>query len=255
MSAYFTSRSLTRRSYTWLDISLLLAAFVWTSSISGAEDKNPGASGTWKWSFTTQDGQTIGPVLKLKQEGDKLTGVYLGRGGTETKIEQGAVKEGEISFKVTRERNGQTFTAKYKGKVSGDAIKGTIETDFGGQNRSRDWEAKRAKETASTTGKWQWSLTTQDGQTFELNLKLKQEGEKITGALIWGNGTEMPITEGNIKDSEVFLKIISERDGRTVTSKYKGKLDGDTIKGQRESDWSGQNRTSDWLAKRVSKEN
>ncbi len=66
--------------------------------------------------------------------------------------------------------------------------------------------------------------------------------------------SRMPITAGSIKDNEVFLKIISERDGRTVTSKYQGKLDGDTIKGQRESDWSGQKRRSDWLAKRVSKE-
>ncbi len=50
-----------------------------------------------------------------------------------------------MSFKVTRERNGQTFTVNYKGKLEGDTIKGTIEFNFGGESRSRDWEAKRSK--------------------------------------------------------------------------------------------------------------
>jgi hypothetical protein len=45
---------------------------------------------------------------------------------------------------VTRERDGNKFTIKFKGKVSGDTIKGKSEIDRDGQTQSRDWEAKRS---------------------------------------------------------------------------------------------------------------
>ena len=47
---------------------------------------------------------------------------------------------------MTREFNGNKFTAKYNGKISGDSIKGKIETERNGQSNSRDWEAKREAE-------------------------------------------------------------------------------------------------------------
>ena len=100
--------------------------------------------GTWEWSVTTPNGQTFEQRAKLKQEGEKLTGVIMGRNNQETEIKDGKLSsEGELTFNVTRERQGQTVTTKYKGKVEGDTIKGTSERD-GGQ--SREWVAKRAKD-------------------------------------------------------------------------------------------------------------
>src|SRR5260221_5123383 len=106
-----------------------------------AEDKaNP--TGTWKWTVTTGD-QKRDMTLKLKLEGAKLTGAVIGRNNRESKIEDGTLKDGEVTFKVTRERNGQKSTSKYNGKVSGDTIKGKIESERDGKAESRDWEAKR----------------------------------------------------------------------------------------------------------------
>ena len=70
-----------------------------------------------------------------------------GRNGQETAIEDGKYKDGEVSFQVTRERQGNKFTIKYTGKVSGDTIKGKIETtrDGNAAGQPRDWEAKREK--------------------------------------------------------------------------------------------------------------
>jgi hypothetical protein len=111
-----------------------------------ADDKaNP--TGTWKWSVPgRQGGQAREMTLKLKLDGDKLTGAMVGQNGQETAIEDGQYKDGEVSFKVTRERQGNKFTIKYTGKVSGDAIKGKSEFEREGQTQSRDWEAKRAKD-------------------------------------------------------------------------------------------------------------
>jgi hypothetical protein len=77
-------------------------------------------------------------------DGDKLTGKLAGR-NNDTDIEDAKIKGDEISFKVTREFNGNKFTAKYNGKLSGDTIKGKIETERDGNTRSSDWEAKREK--------------------------------------------------------------------------------------------------------------
>jgi len=108
-----------------------------------AADKKADPSGTWKWSFTTQNGQTRETTARLKVEGDKLTGTVSGR-QNDTPIEDAKLTGEDISFKVTREFNGNKIIQKFAGKISGDTIKGKIETDRNGENSSRDWEAKRS---------------------------------------------------------------------------------------------------------------
>jgi hypothetical protein len=126
-----------------LAVTAVVLAFVGLVGTARAEDK-PNPTGTWKWTREF-GGQTINFTLKLNLDGDKLTGVMIGRDNQETKIEDGKFKDGEVSFKVTRERDGQKFTIKYKGKVSGDTIKGKTEFDRQGETQSFDWEAKREK--------------------------------------------------------------------------------------------------------------
>jgi hypothetical protein len=240
----------TPKSLSLQCVALILAAFASTLSVRAADTDSKNAvnpTGTWKWTFETQSGQTIESSLKLKLEGDQLTGTFIGRGGTEVAIQDATLKQDEISFTVVRERNGQKMTAKYLGKLAGDTIKGKIETERDGQTRSRDWEAKRA--TATATGTWKWSFEIPNGSTLEPSAKLTQEGDKLTGVLIMGD-QERPISEGTIKGGEISFKVVSKRDDRTVTSKYYGTLSGDTIKGKWDSDWSGNVVTRDWAAKR-----
>src|ERR1051325_6220654 len=98
-----------------------------------AEDAKVDPTGTYIW---TQAGRNGGPdrtnTLTLKLEGDKLTGKLLapaGRGGgepTPIEIKDTKINGAEISFSVTREFNGNSFTTKYTGKVSSDSIKGKV---------------------------------------------------------------------------------------------------------------------------------
>ena len=125
--------------------ALVLIALVLTA-VARAEDNKDSATGTWVWKDKGRNGQEIERKLKLKQEGDKLTGAVIGRNNMETEIEDGRVKDGEISFKVTRETNNGKIVMTYTAKVNGDEIKGKIETDRNGRTRERDWEAKRVKD-------------------------------------------------------------------------------------------------------------
>ena len=130
-----------------LSVATFVLAIVAVAGMALAADK-PNPTGTWKWTMAGRGGgQDREVTLKLKLEGDKLTGSMPGRNDQETKIDDAKYKDGELSFSVTREFNGNKMTTKYTGKVSGDTIKGKIEGQGrDGQATTRDWEAKRAEE-------------------------------------------------------------------------------------------------------------
>jgi hypothetical protein len=132
-------------SRTWWAVAAcgLVVTLGLASLPARADDKAP-ATGTWKWSFTRQNGDTVESSAKLKQDGEKLTGTLTGPQGNETEIKDGKVKDSNVSFNVSFDRNGQTFTVKFSGKLEGDTIKGKMEFEANGETRMRDWEAKRA---------------------------------------------------------------------------------------------------------------
>src|SRR5580765_531278 len=117
-----------------LSLAILLSMFV---ASARAEDK---ATGTWKWtqSFGGNDIQT---VLKLKQDGDQVTGTISGFQGNEDKIEDGKVDGDKVTFKVTRDFGGNKMITTYTCTISGESLKGKAETVI-----ARDFDAKKSKE-------------------------------------------------------------------------------------------------------------
>jgi hypothetical protein len=110
-------------------------ALVWTADISGK----------WTAQVPGRDGQPQETTFTFKVEGDKLTGAVSGRQG-DTPIADGKISGDEISFTVTRERQGATIKQLYKGKVSGDEIKFTRSVEGGQGNRPPvEFTAKKAK--------------------------------------------------------------------------------------------------------------
>ena len=127
---------------TTLAIGVLVLVAVFVSTLR-ADDKPAtqptGVNGTWKWTQPGPGGDRD-MVLKLKQDGDKLTGTITGFGGQDNAIEDGKVDGDKISFKITRDFNGNQFTTTYSATLSGDSLKGKTETTF-----TRDFDAKRGE--------------------------------------------------------------------------------------------------------------
>src|SRR5882762_401448 len=73
-------------------VAPIVLAIVAMAGIARAEDP----SGTWKWT-ATQGGNSREVTLKLKLDGDKLTGSISGR-NADTEISDGTYKDGDISF-------------------------------------------------------------------------------------------------------------------------------------------------------------
>jgi hypothetical protein len=124
------------KRFTTVVVSLVVIA-----GVAYADDKSD-ATGTWKYTADV-NGQSIDVTIKLKVDGDKLTGT-VSAADTETKIEDGKIKDGVLTFKA--EFNGGQFTIKYKGTVKGDTFKGKRDVERNGETITREFEAKRVKE-------------------------------------------------------------------------------------------------------------
>jgi hypothetical protein len=120
-------------------------------------------------------------------------------------------------------------------------------------------ETAPAAPAASPAGDWKW---TQQGrnQTTEVSARFEFKDGKLTGTVLGGQGPQgqMPdaaIHDASFKDGVVAFSTTREFNGNKFTSKYEGKLEGDTIKGTRErpSRDGGAPQKSDWIATRAKK--
>lgn len=100
-------------------------------------------TGTWKWSVQTPNGN-IETTLKLESKDGKLAGAYSNQFG-DASIGNASFKDDILAFEVVRDFGGNSFVIKYRGKVEGDTIKGTLEAPGpdGGEPMKLDWNATR----------------------------------------------------------------------------------------------------------------
>ena len=84
---------------------------------------------TGEWAFTVQTDQGGGtPTITFKQQGEKLTGKYVGQLGNADL--EGTVKGSAIHFTFTIDVQGQQAPVTYDGTVEKNTMKGKM--DIGG---------------------------------------------------------------------------------------------------------------------------
>ena len=117
-------------------------------ALAQAQDAKIDPTGTWIWASAPRNdtpGRTN--TLVLKYQNNVLSGTVqsLIRGGPTNRvsISEGKMEGDQISFKVSREVNGNVMITGYEGTVGEDTIKGKISMEGDGETRSRKWEARR----------------------------------------------------------------------------------------------------------------
>ena len=80
-----------RSSAWWFTVALGLVVVMGAGTSALAAD----ATGTWKWSVTVNN-NTRENTLKLKLDGDKLTGTMLNRDNQEVAIDDAKFKDNEV---------------------------------------------------------------------------------------------------------------------------------------------------------------
>ena len=131
-----------------------------TGSTVNAEESVVNPTGTWKVtvSSTNTQARPAAQTLKLTLNGGTLTGTLSYNSSptvngkarvSELPITEAKLQGNELSFNFTHPPaagNGPNANCSYQGKISGDTIKGTFTTEWMGQTRTRNWEAKRLNE-------------------------------------------------------------------------------------------------------------
>ena len=101
-------------------------------------------SGKWTTTITTAIGE-MNYTFDFKVVGEKLTGKAVMSMGGETSasdLSEGTVKRDEISFVEMLKVQGQELKCEYKGKISGNEIRGSRTV---GSYGTEDFVASRAK--------------------------------------------------------------------------------------------------------------
>ncbi len=118
----------------------------------------------------------------------------------------------------------------------------------------------RADDDADPTGIWNWVA---DATAETIELSLKRDGDKLTGALFHYN-SEFPrlpksgqaeirrnvtirISDGMIQDGRISFKIVRSFNGRKNVLTYTGKIEGNLIRGKIQIG----SQSRDWEAKRA----
>lgn len=104
----------------------------------------PPATLTGKWTMTLEmQTGTASPTIEFTQEGEKITGLYVGRYGKFPVT--GTLKGRALAFSFTMNAEGTDVVMAFEGEVAPDfqAIKGTADMGPAGE---ANWYAKRAPE-------------------------------------------------------------------------------------------------------------
>jgi len=112
---------------------------------------------------------------------------------------------------------------------------------------------------ASPVGTWKWNQPGRDGGPgFDQTLKLDFKDGLLTGTLLGGpgpGGGQMPdvaIADASFKDGAVAFTVTREFNGNKRTTKYAGKLEGDTLTGSTErTGRDGTLQKREWVATRA----
>ncbi len=114
----------------------------------------------------------------------------------------------------------------------------------------------QAQDKKDANGTWSWTRPGRNGGPDQkMTLKLKVEGDKVTGKLAspnrQGETTETEISDGKLKDDEISFTVTREFNGNKFSQKYSGKVSAESIKGKIEFERNGETQSRDWEAKRV----
>jgi hypothetical protein len=82
---------------------------------------------------------------------------------------------------------------------------------------------------SDVSGKWVAQVPGRQGNTREVTITLKAEGEKLTGT-VSGRQGDTPIADGKIKGDEISFTVTQTIQGNEVKTNYAGKVSGDEIK-------------------------
>jgi hypothetical protein len=100
--------------------------------------------GSWKCEYEI-GGMQRTCTLKVKKDGENLTGTMKWPDQDETKVKDLKLKDGTLTYSAVRKIMENEITVEYTLKIDGDKVTGKGAAEFNGEKREFDIEGKREK--------------------------------------------------------------------------------------------------------------
>src|SRR5687768_2728924 len=113
-----------RKAAALIAVAILAAPGFATAASGSLAEQGTNVTGDWAFDVTTDQGGGT-PTITFKQDGEKLTGKYVGQLGISDLT--GTVKGDDITFTFTVDVQGQQAPVTYKGTVEKNTMKGTLD--------------------------------------------------------------------------------------------------------------------------------
>ncbi|MCX7602691.1 MAG: hypothetical protein N2036_01305 [Bryobacteraceae bacterium] len=179
------------------------------------------AAGRWKLVANAPDGNTYNVTLVVKEENGRLSGVLDSERG-QMPLQNVVYANGELRFDLVLDMGAIPFRLR----IDGDRVSGTL-TAPDGSTGSVTGQREGGAPAAQAAGKWEIIAVDPDGTQRRATLDLKQDGERLAGAITLESGDSVPISEGKVAGSTVSFKIFAG-DGEIAVS---GNVSGDSVSG------------------------
>ncbi len=154
--------------------------------------------------------------LEVSRDGEKLKGRYVAFGGGVHPVNAVQVTDGKLSFLRRRTR--------YEATLVDGKLNGTITQ---GKRPVVTFVGVKFVPKVDVTGTWK--IVSNDGYTYDVNLK--QTGERVTGTAVNQRGVSLPINKGSLKDGKTNFSFKAEKKGKEIVHFVEAEVHGDRVKG------------------------
>jgi hypothetical protein len=195
----------------------------------------PDITGKWVLELKSPRG-TQESQLKFEKTGDKYVGAMTDPRGQSTALKDITYKDGDLSFQIAGERQGQKFELDYTAKVTGDTLKGKMTVK--GRNFSINLNGRRE---SPIEGLWKVSFVLDSGQKLQSSIKIKQKGDKFVGEFVGITGKKSDAKEVTFKDGVLSFDVDDQVEKGDILFHYTGKVVAEKVNGN--VSWAGDGST------------
>jgi hypothetical protein len=176
------------------------------------------ALGTWELKMTLSEREITARLLVTQAADEALKGTWSGRRG-ESPVQDLKFENGKLTFKRTRQNQGQEQVSTFEGTVKENTLSGQMKSDRG------EMKVEGSRVGAAMVGEWEFAAA--EGRSPR---RLNVYGD-LSGRYMTGMG-DILIDKINLEGNQVSFKVERGTGERKFTIEFKGTLEGATLKGQ-----------------------
>ncbi|MBM4019607.1 MAG: class I SAM-dependent methyltransferase [Planctomycetes bacterium] len=151
-----------------------------------------GAAGAWKWTLPGAKGEQC--QLRLRQRFQAVSGTVK-IDGQEQPIADAKLAGDRLTFAIVREAGKDKAKMLFSGRIIGNTLVGTVETEGGPAAGKHEWTATRDR--VNLVGTWGWKMGEQpatlrierrDGRLYGALSTAEKAQVRLAHFYAWGNG-------------------------------------------------------------------